>query len=470
MADKLEVDGVKTTDAETHTSTMPNDQPTTIAATKPLDVDIPHATAKTEPIPTSIEDLPSTAAEGSRPIILNEPLITTKSASNAVTIEDLPNELLSNIFGFLEIPRPSANLYDEPSFELTDAGTADLKASSCVSKRWREAILPVLFNHGRFVVKELQRESPIHNFKNDIQPFIDFVNKNALENIISTFVVVVKGRMNSQAGDLAKLPLDIFGNFWRLLFKTIDPVELLIIAHPVVLGAFTCCGVFGADIWNFDCPCHYLRLRRPSVLQTQPAVSDNVVTSIEYLPNNEAHKVVEPITSIENPIENSSETLEYQPAAATSNNGSGVIEDQTADVPESSIPTSEELLVELEPWDTELKPQQNYPQSSTLFEIRPWSSLLLNEGSFIKAYSTYEFWLRRAPSVCILGRSILPCLTINRFYLIWLEPVDYLTTHLPVLSSVQRSEKCHTLAFSQWHLTSLPSQEIFPDWTACTFS
>ena len=38
-------------------------------------------------------------------------------------------------------------------------------------------------------------------------------------------------------------------------------------------------------------------------------------------------------------------------------------------------------------------------ESSELFEIRPWSKLLLNEGSFIRAYATYEYWLRQPPSV-----------------------------------------------------------------------
>jgi hypothetical protein len=44
----------------------------------------------------------------------------------------------------------------------------------------------------------------------------------------------------------------------------------------------------------------------------------------------------------------------------------------------------------------------DYPlraEISTLLQGRPWSELLLNEGSFIKAYATYEWWLRLPPSV-----------------------------------------------------------------------
>lgn len=39
------------------------------------------------------------------------------------------------------------------------------------------------------------------------------------------------------------------------------------------------------------------------------------------------------------------------------------------------------------------------PAMLPLFLIRPWSTLLLNEGSFLKAYKTYEFWLKQPPSV-----------------------------------------------------------------------
>jgi len=39
------------------------------------------------------------------------------------------------------------------------------------------------------------------------------------------------------------------------------------------------------------------------------------------------------------------------------------------------------------------------PWRSTLFEGRLWNSLLLNEGSSIRAYATYEWWQREVPSV-----------------------------------------------------------------------
>ena len=100
--------------------------------------------------------------------------------SASTTIQDLPNELLANIFTYLDTPQPSASpsaLADEPKFELTHADVADLKASSCVSKQWRETILPLLFKHARFIVKEIGPKMPIPNLITEIKPFLKFVDK-----------------------------------------------------------------------------------------------------------------------------------------------------------------------------------------------------------------------------------------------------------------------------------------------------
>lgn len=60
------------------------------------------------------------------------------------------------------------------------------------------------------------------------------------------------------------------------------------------------------------------------------------------------------------------------------------------------------------PSHSELPPTRAEPPSSTIFDIRPWASLLLNEGSFVKVYHAMEFWLKRPPSV----RPALP--TLNK--------------------------------------------------------
>lgn len=45
---------------------------------------------------------------------------------------------------------------------------------------------------------------------------------------------------------------------------------------------------------------------------------------------------------------------------------------------------------------------------SPIFEARPWRTILLNEGSFIKAYKTYEFFQKQPPSILtdLLGTQL----------------------------------------------------------------
>jgi hypothetical protein len=410
MAENLTADAVVAKTATgtenanaTTTSNASDEQPTIVAATKSLDLET-----------LSEEESNSTNTEGSPPAekgeaeivtIENTPIIARKAP---MTIDTLPNELLSQIFGFLDIPPPSTNsadLLDEPKFELTDAATADLKTSSRVSKRWREATLPTLFRHARFVIAKPEPKMLVHNLMKEIQPFLEFVNKNAMVKIITTFVLAVNDRSITGDEYVPEHKLDVFADFWRLLFQTIDPVELLVIAHPQILGRFTSCHVYKADTWNFDCPCHYLRLQRPAALPTQPTITEKAVLPHEYPTSLDAHEVAEPVTSnfsVENVPE---DLLKHEPTPVMINGSSESPAGLTDSTPEPSSSGSGRLV------DAALEPLQIlHPQASTLFEIRPWSTILLNEGSFIKAYSTYEFWLRQAPSVSFLANSKLQIL------------------------------------------------------------
>ena len=94
--------------------------------------------------------------------------------------------------------------------------------------------------------------------------------------------------------------------------------------------------------------------------------------------------------------------LKHEPISVMINGSSESPAGPTDSTPEPSSSGSGRLF------DTTLEPLQIlHTQASTLFGIRPWSTILLNEGSFIKAYSTYEFWLRQAPSVSFLANSKL---------------------------------------------------------------
>jgi hypothetical protein len=312
------------------------------------------------------------------PILGASSNMANKLAASA-TIEYLPNELLSNIFGYLDYPQPSASgLLNEPTFELTYAEVANLKAISLVSKRWRHIILPELFTHSRFIVHD-PKAMPRPVLKDEIQPFLGFVRQNSLEKIVASFVLLVQDE--KVANNLEGIyQVNGFASFWNLLFQCIDPAELLIVAPVEALGALTSCYVYLQDKWSFDCPYQYLRLQQPPIKKsttTQESKSATNHAAPEQVTDN-ASKV---IPSAE-PVHNSSENLLRRPL--------DTISQIVQPVPQFEAPSSKPSL---EDW------QFPRAESSALFEIRPWSTLLLNEGSFVKAYSTYEFWSKQPPSV-----------------------------------------------------------------------
>jgi len=183
-----------------------------------------------------------------------------KSPTN---IEALPNELLSTIFGFLDNEPPSASgLLDEPIFDLTCSDVTDLKAGSLVSKRWRQAILPSLHKYARFVFPSLDFKKI--DLRDEIRPFFNFVKKYSLQKVVLSLVLLIRD------GDLAChldwiVRVDGCTKFWQLVFATIDPTDLIIVAPPLALGGLTSCRISIQDSLVFDNVFHYLRLQRDPV-------------------------------------------------------------------------------------------------------------------------------------------------------------------------------------------------------------
>ena len=263
----------------------------------------------------------------------------TADREGLVSIETLPNEILSQIFEYLDRAPPSYNideLHDEPHFDITKSGDSPLKACSLVSKRWRDASKSGLFKHTQFIVRKHATRSIM--LTQQIKPFLNFLVSNSLRNVISFSLLVYDNKITDNPKGERRH--DDFADFWSSFFQTIDPINLLIVAPPEALGALTSCRIILTDAWNFDCPCHYLRLQR--------------------IPGSGQGNA---------------------PKLPSDSEAGGA-------VPRLSGPSVR---------NHQRDPD---PKSPTLFDLRAWDKLLLNEGSFIKAYATYEFWLRKAPSVC----------------------------------------------------------------------
>lgn len=283
-----------------------------------------------------------------------QPLTLEAAAKPARTsIEALPNELLSHILSFLDLRNPSSSdsvLREEPSFEITSSENATLKACSAISKRWREATIPLLFRHAQFTVEEPKSRRPI--LTDLIQPFYEFVRNNQLGRSIETFVLLVHNKqIASKEGEDR---FSDFSAFWNPLFDIIDPKKLLIVAPAEALASLTACHTYLEDDWSFDCPCHYLRLEMPG----SPTV---------------------PIVELFS-FDGNGPGITFRRSSTNSTNG------EASDSASSST-------------HSEPRPRRAPSRTSALFEARPWAKLLLNEGSFIRAYANHEYWLRQPPSV-----------------------------------------------------------------------
>jgi hypothetical protein len=283
-------------------------------------------------------------------------------------IQNLPNELLCHIFDYLNATKPSDfGLSDEPTFALTDSNVANLKSISQVTKGWRNLIVPTLFRHARLIVSDPETKRPLLN--DHIAPFLDFANRNSLRKYITSFTLLVRDRKIAHLTN-GEYRLSGFSSVWDCLFEVIDPTELIIVAHPASLGPLTACNVYLTDAWNFDCPCHYLRLQRPALPETGSFT--NTTSFVKSHHGSGREDLDESMTGL---------TVDRSIP-----NAAGL---------DSSLAAENPMVQDhdTEPWEL------TRAKFSPLFNIRPWNSLLLNEGSFIRAYATYEFWLRQAPSV-----------------------------------------------------------------------
>lgn len=359
----------------------------------------------------------------------------SKPASH-VTIETLPNELLLNIFGHLDSPQPSAAaaaLYDEPTFNLTQSEVADLKTISCVSKRWREAVIPVLFRHSQLIIPKTNSKGA-RKAGADIKQILDFITRNQLRKAITSFTLICydEGFAETYTRDCSQdIPV-----FWNSLFSVIDPNEVLIVAPVEALSFFTGCLVNDEDSWSFDCPCQYLRLRRTATLRTNDSILGNEEDA------NQAHSQSVGSIPTSSTVPNLPGGLPNSPDISTDEEARAIITDRF------------ERTLRGDPIEVDAKPV--FADSSVLFN-HPWSKLLLNEGSYIKAYSTYEFWERRPPSVCSPHKKRLIC--PNRYIRFYLISSGHLPAHL---SSALQLETWNTSASSPWNPTSPTSPQNSP--------
>lgn len=309
------------------------------------------------------------------------------------TISSLPTEMLAHVFNFLDTPAASElHLHDQPHAHILknpDIASQNLKNLSLVNKQWRATVLPLLFRHAVWYLDRFDLMQ-VEQFRHDPDniPLLPLVRENDLTPYVNTLtLVVVKNTRGRQAngGVASYRPGDGGGQYayspdplgpvtrtggerdmvfnedsnwlWELIFAVVNPLRFTIIASPRMLASLLARMLFLGDEWSFNQSHHILSLsrasRKPNLYTTQ----------------------AEPQLQPDNNVGT------QHPSFPTSN-------------PTLRLPCC--------------GPSRRVPCG--LFTIRPWTALLLNEGSSTRVYKTYEYFHKRPPSMlgALLGAEEFP--------------------------------------------------------------
>ncbi|KAK4210920.1 F-box domain-containing protein [Rhypophila decipiens] len=301
------------------------------------------------------------------------------------TIASLPPELLSEILCYLDSPPPSeTRLHEQPNPDLLTSPEKSLKNASLVCRKWHATALRILFRHVVWPVDrwELLRVDPSQNPHRDPVdglPLLSFLRDQDLARCVDSLTMVVRdslqgmvtggsraspgGNGGGEASDSTSpsllvqhrpgSPMATTYNqdcnwVWDMLFQLTNPRKFTIMASPQILATLLSTRIYIQDAWSFSRTTHHVLS-----LSRETRTKDDT-------------KAKEPESS---PAHTDTTAAPEVPNEVLAEMMGGV---------------SSEVL-------------QRPP--TKLFTIRPWTHLLLNEGSSTRVYKTYEFYHRRPPSI-----------------------------------------------------------------------
>ncbi|KAF1351040.1 hypothetical protein BDV97DRAFT_398004 [Delphinella strobiligena] len=308
-------------------------------------------------------------------------------------LDALPEELKLHILSFLDGEPPSSSWYTHaPRLSLADSDMKPLKALSLVSKAWRRLVKLSLFRCIRLKLSALEDiawptipPSTI-NFRHAIEVrkqqfkhwlfqgvgfpgeaewtyrhswqdsaperaaqwlkmldsalagLISFLVTNRLNTNVESMSIVVAGELDDGRADFVREEIHCLigtATFWDVVFRTIEPSQVTLVAPPSTLACMLSCSIRTLDAWAFPGMSHQLvTLRRPKVRNHTRATPDyTVYNRSEYV------------------------HLRFGPGHAAR------------------------------------------PALASLLYIRPWTHMLVNEGSYLQAYSTYEYFHKEPPGI-----------------------------------------------------------------------
>jgi hypothetical protein len=331
------------------------------------------------------------------------------------SINALPEELQLSIISFLESPSPSSRkLRLEPSLSLTDSPDCTLKHISLVSRRWRRLVLPTLFVYTRLrldappdfgcnacrvcdeaVISTSATRTP-HQLGGNVPPTDEYHAEMITAALTQCDESLRGGRSDDEAQQMGEIA---FATKERLLPST---------ALTWIPRYYHACMDVIRFLQNHD----LTKVVDSFVLYTDQMLGEKLHRFPHEVANKDwrfpasaafwAHllAVIDPttVTILAPPID-----LACLTNCAIDTFGDWAFSEMDFHIlslrqSSSRSPKSTSCI----PTYASLQPiPATYPAiaPSSVLTLRPWTHLSLNEGPFLKAYGTYEFFERGPPSL-----------------------------------------------------------------------
>lgn len=297
----------------------------------------------------------------------------TSTTSTTTTIEFLPVELLLQIFSFVDnsSPAPSDHrLHDQPSGDLLrqpDAPTLQpLKSISLVSSTWRSTVLPLLFRNVVWYVDRLDLDLAQAQAQAAAIPLLVYLRDTRLSPYVQSVTLVVsdktssrnrnRNRNNSRRGEV-DVGLYRRGDGSGQYGYSPDPLSPLQRAFVAVGNAEKNMSFHGDCNWIWHSVLGALNPLRFTIIAS-PRMLASLLQRMLYLGDEWSFDQTHHILSLST---DSSNTTPPSPAPAPG-------------------------------------PSTSH-RHCDLFTLRPWTRVLLNEGSSTRVYKTYEYYHKRPPSI-----------------------------------------------------------------------
>ena len=368
------------------------------------------------------------------------------------SLSSLPEELQLLILDFLDSSPPSLHrLRQEPSLSLTDSEHQTLKHLSLVSRRWRRLVLPTLFKYARLRLDQppeiKQIECPVCSGSVIATDITQTTVPQGLGDIDQYHIDMV-------AATLSQRRINPPSNEPRVETRAVSGVG------TTVLPATTSTWIprFYHSMHDFV---HFLQKNDlPNIVDTFVLYTDRMLEAkLHRFPHEAADKdwrfpasaafwahlltVIDPsiITILAPPLD-----LACLTNCAIDTFGDWAFGEMDFHILTLHQAKQPQQDTEIPTYASLRSIPTSYPSiaSSSILNLRPWSHLGLNEGPFLKAYGTYEFFERGPPSLVYSIKDSI----IRR----------------PRRTSIS-NQNHHSDAFTVqplWNLTSLDYTAIFP--------